>query len=250
MAADFGVGGRFAPHHRADRWWFPLLLALLWFGLLRGFVPDMLRHAAEHTRSYLPIVHVHALLFVGWMLLLTTQMTLIRRHQVARHRQLGQLGVVWAPLMVLVGGITSFLVDRSLFGTKEYDPAFLSVQIADLLNFSVLVACALTLRADAATHKRLMMLGAVALANAGFARWMGGFMIKTFGSGFIGNYAAVFTVDALILAAFISYDTATRGRPHKALLWGGGLLIGVELLASWLYVLPGWVALSDHLVRP
>jgi hypothetical protein len=250
MASLATGAGRFTPHHVADKFWFPALLALLWLALLAGFIPDMLQHVAAPGPAYLPIVHVHAVFLVGWMVLLTTQAVLIRRQQVAVHRKLGQLGALWAPAMVAISLVTAVMVHRSRFGTPGWDPAFLAIQIGDLLEFSVFVGFALHLRGDPASHKRLMMLAAISLSNAGFGRFWGDFMIGHLGNGFLGNWAVDYLSDAVILAAFLLYDTLTRGRPHRMLVWGSALMAGTGLLASVLYQSHGWGTLTSELIRP
>jgi hypothetical protein len=244
------VSGGFAAFHDADKAWFAALLALLWLALLAGFVPDVLQHLAAQGRSYLPIVHVHAVLFVGWMVLLTTQVVLVRRQQVAVHRKLGQVGALWAPIMVAISLVTVFMVHRSRFGTPEWDPGFLAIQVGDLFEFSIFVAFALRLRSDAASHKRLMMLAAISLSNAGFGRFWGDFMIGHLGNGLLGNWAVDYFSDAVILAAFLLYDSLTRGRPHRVLVWGSALMAGTGVLASALYQMPAWSAFAGHWLRP
>jgi len=46
------------------------------------------------------------------------------------------------------------------------------------------------------------------------------------------------------------YDTVTRGRPNRMLARGGALVVLCETLAGYLYFNPGWIALSDRLLRP
>ncbi len=62
----------FAGEHRWDRNAFLGLVILAWVGLLMGFVPQIQHHVAKQGFSYPPILHLHALLFVGWMMLLGT----------------------------------------------------------------------------------------------------------------------------------------------------------------------------------
>jgi len=162
---------RFAHFHKADPIFFPALLAWIWVGIPAGFVPDIITHITQRKPAYLWIVHIHGPVFVGWLALLTVQLTLICTRNVALHRRTGVIGAYWAAALVIIGVITSVIVDRSFFGTRRWDPQFLSVQLADLLLFGILTAFALALRREAPAHKRLMLLGTVALSNAGFARW-------------------------------------------------------------------------------
>jgi len=82
---------RFAPWHAADAIFFPALLAFLWLGILAGFVPEIVDHIVKRKPPYLWIVHVHAVFFVGWLVLLTMQMSLVRARNLGLHRHLGRM---------------------------------------------------------------------------------------------------------------------------------------------------------------
>jgi hypothetical protein len=56
-----------------DRNFVLLIVSLTWLGILGGFGLDVIEHVRHSTRAYPLIVHVHALLFVGWLVLLTMQ---------------------------------------------------------------------------------------------------------------------------------------------------------------------------------
>jgi uncharacterized membrane protein YhaH (DUF805 family) len=90
-----------SPVHAWDRNFFLIILVVIWSGIVAGFVPDMLTHmAGGHVKSA-KIVHVHAAFYVGWLLLLTAQMSLVRARRVDVHRRLGLLSVIMVPAMTL-----------------------------------------------------------------------------------------------------------------------------------------------------
>jgi hypothetical protein len=245
-----GGNSSFAPHHKADAIFFPCVLAFIWAGLLFGFVPEIHRHIVQHKPPYLWIVHVHAVVFVGWMVLLTTQLGLVRSHNLALHKRLGRIAFYWGPVLVIVGLVTSVIVDRSRFGTPNWNPQFLSVQWGDLTNFAILLAFALRMRGNSAIHKRLMLLAVTALGNAGFARWWGDALESWLGPGYASEVIQEYLGDFLIIATLIAYDVVTRGRPNRAVIMGGALIAGVELFAIYLYLTPWWITFTDKLLRP
>jgi hypothetical protein len=100
----------FSPQHPADRNAFLVLVALTWVGIIGGFGLDMIDHVRHSTRAYPAIVHVHALLFVGWLALLTTQLLLVRRHRLDLHRRLGMAGAWLIAPMVVVALATAWTV--------------------------------------------------------------------------------------------------------------------------------------------
>jgi hypothetical protein len=168
---------------------FPAVLAILWIGILAGFVPRIVAQFVEHKPPYLAIVHVHAAVFVGWLLLLTVQVGLVRSHNLALHRHLGRLGAAWLPLMLILGLVAAVIVARSKYGTSHWKPQFFAIQLADLTLFAILTVSALLLRRDGASHKRLMLLGTVALSNAGFSRWWGPALAEWLGQGYLSQSA-------------------------------------------------------------
>ena len=184
-----GQRGGLLSEPKADAVFFPALLAFLWAGLLFGFVPRIYQHIVQHRPPYLWIVHVHAVAFFGWMLLLTAQIGLVRSRNIARHRRLGRLASYWGLATIVAGLATQFLVSQARFGTPRWDPPFLAIPLADLANFGILLAFAIRMRGDGATHKRLMVLATSAISNVGFARWWGGALAQLLGEGYWSEMA-------------------------------------------------------------
>ena len=67
----------FLVRHPWDRYAFPVVVALIWFVILMGFVPQIVRKFREHTFSYPLAVHIHAAVYVSWLILLTAQTVLV-----------------------------------------------------------------------------------------------------------------------------------------------------------------------------
>src|SRR5689334_7380511 len=100
--APIHAGLRFAPYHKWDRNTFLVLTGLVWLGVVMGFGPVILKHM-QTGQSYPLIIHLPAAFFVGWLLLLTIQLLLIRVRRTDLHRTLGVAGVAMAPAMVVLG---------------------------------------------------------------------------------------------------------------------------------------------------
>ena len=180
----------FLVRHPWDRYAFPVVVALIWFVILMGFVPQIVRKFREHTFSYPLAVHIHAAVYVSWLILLTAQTVLVGTGNVALHRRLGSFGAGLAVLVVLTGLVATYAVEHLMVGTPRFDPAFISTLLVDVLNFASLATAGLLLRRDAAAHKRLMLLATMSLLQAGFIRWWGKAMLAAFGSGFLGGWMA------------------------------------------------------------
>src|ERR1700761_1998305 len=92
---------RFSRHHGADRNFFLVYIVLIWLGIVGGFAPQMIKHVQTDAPAYPPILHIHAVAFVGWLVLLTTQVLLIRSARPNMHRVLGTGGAALAAAMIV-----------------------------------------------------------------------------------------------------------------------------------------------------
>lgn len=238
----------FAPYHKWDRNFFALYVALLWCGILGGFVPEILGHIAKHKPPFPLIVHVHAVVFLGWLALLTAQVALIRGRRADLHRRLGTAAMALAALMVVVGPATAFYMQRYHWGTPESDPPFLAIQLTDIVSFAGLAAAAFALRADSPAHKRLMLLATLYISDAGFARLFGDGMHGLLGDGFWPFLAEAYLANDLLIVGIGAYDLATRKRLHPAYVGGIAWVFALQLTASFLYHSPAWKAVALRLI--
>lgn len=240
--------GRFAPRHPWDRNFFLLILAGVWAGILAGFVQDALEHFTGKHVAYAFIVHIHAAVFVGWLVLLTTQMTLIRAGRADLHRRLGLVGLGLVPIMAVLGPATSLIMGHLEFGSPDSDPPFLSVPLLGIVSFTVIALAGLALRRDPAAHRRLMLLSTIFISDAGFARWLAGPLTKVFGAGVAPFYVESYFGPALLVAAMAGYDLITRRRLHPAFAAAAAFGLTNEVIASVLYNLPAWKPVATHLI--
>ena len=226
----------------------PGFVALIWFVILMGFVPDVTHKFRKQGFNYPLAVHIHAAVYVSWLSLLTVQEVLISRGRVALHRRLGMFGAGLAALVVLTGLCATYVVENRMLGTPEADPAFISTLLVDVLNFASLATAALMLRGDGAAHKRLMLLATMSLLQAGFIRWWGPAMYAAFGRGFLGGWMADYLGVSLLVLGLGVYDLVTRSRLHPAYVIGAIWLLSWQFIAKWLYVSPWWKVVSLHLL--
>ena len=175
--------GRFPVRPDADRNAFLILVAGVWIAVLSGFGTDSFDHVSKHGLDYPLIVHFHAVAFVGWLVLFTTQVGLIRAGRRDIHRRLGVAGAVLAAVMVVLGPATALTVDALAFSAKGDTPEFLAVQLTDIIAFATLTGAGLMLRNTPAAHKRLMLLGLIYISDAGFARFLNGAVAAQLGHG-------------------------------------------------------------------
>ena len=234
--------------HVWDRNFFLIILAIIWFGIFAGFVPDVLSHLAGGHVAYAAVVHVHAAFYVGWLVLLTAQMSLIRSHRVDIHRRLGLLALLMIPAMVVLGPWTGLIMGRREFGTPDGDPQLLSVVFLDALNFGVIATSGLLMRGHALVHRRLMLLATVFISGAGFARWLGASVTNVMGPGMVSFYILSYLPIAILAGMLVIYDLRTRGRVHPVV--AAAILFGVtnNWIASVAYELPAWKSIATRLL--
>jgi hypothetical protein len=242
-----GTGAQFAPYHKWDRNFFLTYVLLIWFGVLSGFVPEILDHIHSNAPAYPFILHIHAIAFVGWLVVLTVQVLLIRRSQHDLHRKFGLAAMVLAAAMVVIGPLTALTMQRYHWGTPDSDPAFLAIQLGDIVIFAGLIATAFLLRGDSPAHKRLIILATLHISNAGFARFLAGGLHGLFGDSLLGYIGAMYPANLLVLGMG-AYDFVTRRRLHPiylpALVW----IFAWQLTAALLDHAPWWKDFATHLI--
>ena len=232
----------------ADRNAFLGFTALVWVAVLSGFGTDSFSHVSKHGLDYPLIVHFHAIAFVGWLVLFTTQVALIRNGRADIHRRLGLAGAGLAAVMVVLGPATALVVDAAAYAAKGETPEFLAVQFTDIAAFAGLTAAGLALRGISSAHKRLMLLGLIYISDAGFARFLNNFAVSALGDNLLGTVAGLYLGSDLLMLGLGGYDLATRGRLHPAYMAGVAWMIALQITAVTLLGSPTWKALSLHLI--
>ena len=227
MATDSAAGGESTrsprPDPAAERRFYSgyalVLLATVLVGFAQTYYLRPILPAGERVlRPLTPLIHLHGVLFTGWLLLLVAQTRLVAARRVALHRRLGVAGGLVAVAMLGVGTTTA--LEAAARGTAPLglDPLrFMVVPLAAIALFALFVAAALLARRNAQSHKRLIVLANVALLPPALARWV----IFHFGLG----PPVVFALASLFLVPLVVWDLARWKRLHPVTLWGGLLLV-------------------------
>jgi hypothetical protein len=232
-------------NQRGERRFFSAMAALIVVTALAGFartyfLRPVLPVLSPPPLALTPLIHLHGLLFTGWVLLLLVQVRLVAAKRIARHRQLGVAGAVMAGVMVVVGTLTA--LQGVVRGVAPFgiDPRrFMIVPLFAILLFALFVVLGVRARRDAQSHKRLMLLATIAILPPAIARW-----VLLLGLGPL----VVFAVATLLLVPLVGWDLKTRRRLHPVTLWGGLLLIVSGPLRLALAQTDGWLVLSNWLV--
>jgi FtsH-binding integral membrane protein len=221
-----------------------LVGATVFAGFWRSYLLRGLVDAPAFPTHLSPLVHIHGILFLGWVLLFMVQSSLVSAGRRDLHRRLGVVATAWVPLVLGVGAWVA--LSSVAHGT---DPAlmeprgWLAVQMADLVVFAALAAFGYGARRDLQTHKRLMLLATISLLPAAIARWP-----LPDEAYVLGLPASFFAFADLAILPLVAWDFATRGRIHRATLWGGLLMVVSLPLRFVVAGTAAWVALADRLL--
>lgn len=230
----------FRARHPADGAAIAIAIGGVWFGLLAGFIPDMLANLHK-GHGYHPLVHLHAASAVAWMALLTWQAALVRRGELAAHRRNGRKLGLWLAAAVSISALTSLWV-TSRIGVVDgsLQLPVLAWRGTNMMAFTVLTAAAFVRIDRPDVHKRLVLLGAFAVVDVGFARWVGGDLRAVLGMSVPAQMLARYGLTWLLAGGMAWHDIRTRGRVHPAWLAGAGVMAAQELTSAWLYSSPWW----------
>ena len=242
---------KFAPFHKRDRSFYALFLTLCWLGVFLGFYPSTSARLIGHADYSAPLILVvHVLLFSAWIALLTAQIILIRGHNVALHKRLGQVGIVLVPLMAYSAVAAELYSQRFYIHRHDDDLHFFILPLFYAGAFLTFAALALTVaRRDPVSHKRLILMGTTVIVGAAYARWWGGALTDRFGDDYWGTIINTFAGTNLLLGLAAGYDLFTRGRLHRTYLIGIPIILVSELFCSLIYHAQWWMPVARQLIQ-
>ena len=196
-----------------------------------------------------PMVRVHAAVSTGWVMLLVAQTWLVASRRTAVHRKLGIVGGLLGIGVVVFGWVVAanqvtrganpdsgFIIGAP--GSLE----FFILPAGELFVFAILTALALYWRRVPRIHKRLMLLGTIALIPAATTRPVPpGSILMTLG---------MFGVpEMLFVAALIAHDLRTMRRVHPATLAGATFVLLVAVFRTPMASTSLWLAFAGAVTR-
>jgi len=185
-----------------------------------GFAPTFYLRPYFQSEPLIPLLRLHGFVFSLWLVLLVTQTALVATNRTRIHRKLGVAGVVLAVLMIVIGTTTAIIRVKT-FQPPPGAPSplvFLTIPLGDMLVFALLVGAGFFFRRRVDVHKRLMILATIAILLAAVSRLPLAFIQQ-------GGAVAFFGLSDLFIVPCLVYDIITRGRPHRATMLGGLLII-------------------------
>jgi len=205
-----------------------------------GFLPGFFLPRPDPTVLQNPVVHLHALVYVGWLALVAYQMRLPSLGRVADHRRVGRWLVYYAALLVVMGLWVTF--SRFAERIEMGDPVAARIQMwppfSDMLVFPILFYLALAYRKQPELHKRLMVLACCMLTIPGAARMF-----------FLGDPPNILVMELIFLSPVyigILRDWIVERRVYAVYVIG---LAGLGLMPMRMVVVdsPAWVTFTEWL---
>ncbi len=174
------------------------------------------------------VLHVHGLVFTGWMAVLVTQVVLIYRGRTDLHMTLGKtVGATWGLVVITIGLMAAFGSAAPSIGTEfeslEQFISRLRAPLGDIVAFVLLFGAGLVLTDRPQAHKRLMILATVALLAAPVSRLISPF-ISPPSPAF---YVSLFVLPLVPAVLAMGYDWWDRERVHPA-YWAGMVVLLVN----------------------
>ena len=185
-------------------------------------------------------VHVHAVLFMGWVAIYLAQNLLVATGRVDLHKKLGWLAAGWMVAMVVSGFVVTTALVRS--GTVPFfiQPVhFLIFDFIAIPTFGALTAAAIVLRRRTEWHRRLHFCGMTILVGPAFGRLLPMPLLQPWA------WEAQFATALLFPIAGIVADLRRGGRVHPAWTWGIAVLIGSFALTQAVTYSPVGLAIFD-----
>ena len=174
-----------------------------------------------------PLVHAHAIIFMGWVTIYLLQNILVASGNLTWHRRLGWVAAGWMiPMLVLGFSVTLALARRGQIPFFFRPLHFVIFDPLSLLAFAGLTGTAIAQRHRTDWHRRLHLCGMSMLLGPGFGRLLPMPLLIPWA------WEASFAAGMLFPLAGIVADLRRTGHVHPAWRWGFLTMIGTLLLVE------------------
>ena len=174
-----------------------------------------------------PHVHLHAIVFMGWVAIYVAQTALATTGSMALHRRLGWIAAGWVALMVTMGFWVTIAMARQ--GTVPFFFTPLQFLIFDpvaVLTFAGLTAAAIVNRRRTGWHRRLHYCGMAILLGPALGRLLPLPLLAPHAYEF--DFAATLIFPLIGIVA----DMRRGGSVHPAWKWGIGAMFASTVLVE------------------
>lgn len=208
MATVAAPIARATPMSRERRFFLILAIAMA-LTVVAGFSTQL---AAGRSSFGSPLrVHVHAVLFMGWVVILLLQTTFAARQSMAFHRKLGWIGAGWVLAMIAAALVVIVAMARN--GTVPFffrPQQFLIADPMNLVAFAGMTWAAISMRRRTDWHARLHLGAMALLTGPAFGRLLPMPLLTPYAFEAAGLATLIFPIAAIIR------DKRVLGRVHPA----------------------------------
>ena len=220
-----------------EKWYFPAMAIIMIVIAITGFAPSIV-DPSRRRAPLTPLVAVHGLLLLLWLILFLLQTVLVAARRVDLHRRMGIAAVALLTSLVPLSYMVTVQMLRRGFDlsgdqVKGPDPYFGSIfNFFSLVEFAVLAGIALAYRRRTEIHKRLMLFATMSLMGAPFTHLFGHYSLL--------SPLNVLAGLALLFFSAVARDYLTARRIHPltaALAMSMFLLLPIQAMvgstAAW-----------------
>jgi hypothetical protein len=181
---------------------------------------------------------------MGWLGIYVLQNALIFAGNVALHRRLGWLSVLFMPAVLVMG----LLITRFSLQTTGGPPFFAQNQFLlsnplQLVSVVIMVSWAIAVRSNTGWHRRLMFCAFAALTGPGVGRLAPSVLFIPYAWYVVAILPAV-----LFPAIGMLADKRRYGRVHPAWFWGVGIVLAMQIVADLIAYSPLGYSLTEQLI--
>ncbi|MEO6062311.1 MAG: hypothetical protein ABIQ99_10260 [Thermoflexales bacterium] len=246
--AEATVGGSGSVRRRLRKSPFFTILGLMMLaGAIGGFWPQYFSAVtgrAPQATTQFWLIHVHAALFTGWLLVYVSQATLIMTGQARTHRKMGPWLAAYGFATAAVGLYAAgLLADR--LGQRKSDfeaaAAFVFFPLIDMVYFAAFLAAAVIYRKRPDFHKQAMFVATFSIAVVGVGRLVG----RT-------GFESAFVWQPLILAPLLialTYDLFVCRKAYPIIAVGLAVHL-IRLNAEHFANSEAWLPIVRALIAP
>jgi hypothetical protein len=174
-----------------------------------------------------PLVHAHAIVFMGWVAIYVLQNVFVARGAMTFHRRLGWVAACWVVAMLVLGCLVTAAMVRRGQAPFFFRPLqFLIFDPATLFAFAGLVVAAILLRRRTDWHRRLQFCGMSLLLGPAFGRLLPMPLLAPWA------WEVTLAVCAVFPLVGMAADVRRNGRAHPAWLAGRAVRAGVLVVTE------------------
>jgi hypothetical protein len=172
-------------------------------------------------------VHLHAVVFMGWVAIYVTQNVLASRGSLALHRRLGWVATGWMIAMVVLGFVVTIAMVRNGTTPFFFQPVqFMVFDPMTVVTVAALTFAAVRLRRQTDWHRRLHYCAMALVMTPAFGRLLPMPFLIPFA------FEATIMCALLVISVGMIRDKRRSGAVHPAWLWGAGTILGAVLLTE------------------